>query len=79
MQNYSEMTPAARLEALDAMAREYYGKSTWRTDFAEEYGVTQKTVTNWKAHDRTPVWACVAMHYALEARKLDTLRRIIAA
>lgn len=78
MQNYSEMTPAARLEALDAMATAYYDTPQWRKLFAAEYGLANQTLTNWKIADRTPVWACVAMHHAVEARKLADLRRIIA-
>lgn len=78
MQNYAEMTPTARLEALDAMATAYYDTPQWRKLFATDYGIGNQTLTNWKVAGRTPVWACVAMAYALEARKLETLRRIIA-
>ena len=78
MQNYADMSAEARLEALDAMATEYYGTAQWRRLFAGEFGQSAQTLTNWKVEKRTPVWACVAIGHALEARKLQTLRAILA-
>jgi hypothetical protein len=75
--NYAEMTPQARYEALDAMARQFYGVSTWRHLFADDFGLAARTLTGWSADNKTPVWACLALHFALEARKLDTLREIL--
>lgn len=77
MQNYSEMTPAARLEAIDTMATQLYGTGQWRKLFAAEYGLQPETLTSWKTKDRTPTWPCVALEHALEAQRLETLRAIL--
>lgn len=77
MQNYAEMSAEARLDALNEMGHALYGTG-WRKAFAEEFGITPQTLTNWKGRDNCPVWPCVAMRFALEARKLAQLRAIIS-
>ena len=75
MKNYKDMPPEQRFEELAMMAEEFFGVTTWRGKFAERYDMTAQQLSAWaKSSPPTPVWALVAIHDAMNAQRLETIR-----
>jgi len=78
MKNYTDMTPLARFNELDALARQFFGTERWKSLFCRRYDRTPQTLTAW-TNKGAPVWALVAMRDALDRKKLRAAVRNIEA
>lgn len=76
MTEYTQTDPAARFDDLDRMATNYFSTTRWKTEFARQYGLTPTAINAWRTKG-APLWSCVAMAHALEARELASLARAL--
>lgn len=67
MQNYADMSPEARFAEIDRLACQLFETNSWKTKFADRYGITRQTVGIWK-REGAPLWPCVALEDALAAK-----------
>jgi hypothetical protein len=76
LDQYNDMTPAARFADLELNAIAFFGTPHWKTAFCNRYGFTPQTLTKWK-NEGAPVWAAQAMRDAWQAKRLTEAVRTI--
>lgn len=60
-QRIQKMTKEERATIMDELAQDHYGRKNWKTLFAQDFCISQRTVWQWFTVSSVPPWALVGI------------------